>query len=287
MMKEVAYRIRWRGDGVQVGGHRSRAVGAGEEFRGVVPLVEGRDARRIDLRASLADPFGRPWVREFRQRSRVPVMLLADLSRSMRFAGRTDRRLLTADFARALSRAAFRRGDPFGFVGCDSEVRRDLLVPPTRSRHAGEQVATMLVGLDLHEQRAASGAHGLLQAARWLPQKRSLVFVLTDLYWPADLLDPLLRRLALHDVMVVALADSVERQPPARWGLARLADLESGRERLVFLRPGLAERLAAAQQARWEEATRVASHHGAGLLVVEDGLDLPALARHFVARGGT
>jgi uncharacterized protein (DUF58 family) len=287
MIREVAYRIRWRADGLQAGSHRSRAVGAGEEFRGVVPLVEGRDARRIDLRASLADPFGRPWVREFRQRSRVPVMLLADLSRSMRFVGEADRTALTADFAQALAQAAFRRGDRFGFVGCDGEVRKELLVPPTRSAHAGALVAARLAGLGPRAQGRPAGAQGLLQAVRWLPQKRSLVFVLTDLYWPAGLLDTLLRRLALHEVVVVALADSVETQPPARWGLARLADLETGQERVVVLRPGLAERLAAAQRARREEAARVARHHGAWLLVAEDGLDLPALARHFVARGGT
>src|SRR6218665_330017 len=93
--EELAYRIRWRAADVHPGSHRSRVAGSGEEFRGVVPLAVGREARRIDLRASVADPFGRPWVREFRQRSRIPVVLLADLSRAMRFAGSVERFELT------------------------------------------------------------------------------------------------------------------------------------------------------------------------------------------------
>ncbi|HSI58490.1 MAG TPA: DUF58 domain-containing protein [Ideonella sp.] len=285
--EELAYRIRWRASAVQPGSHRSRVAGAGEEFRGVAPLTEGRDARRIDLRASIADPFGRPWVREFRQRSRVPVMLLADLSRSMRFAGKADRLQLTARFARALAHAAFRRGDPFGFIGCDGAVRRELLLPPAVSRHAGEHVAAQLGRLPALGAAREASAEGLLQAGRWLPQQRSLLFVLSDLYLSPALFEQMLKRLALHEVVVVLLADSVEREPPARWGLVRLADLESGRERLVFLRPGLAERLAALQQARLEYAARLARRHGAWLLVAEDGLDLTAMARHFLARGGT
>lgn len=283
--EELAYRIHWPAAGVHPGSHRSRVAGAGDDFRGAVPLTQGRDARRLDLRASATDPFGRPWVREFRQRSRVPVVLAADLSGSMRFAGRADRLRLVARFARALSEGAFRRGDPFGFVGCGAGVRHDLTVPAVVSRHAGERVAQRLeAGLP---QPAEPGAAGLLKLAPWLPRQRSLVFLLSDLYLDAGLFDRCLARLAHHEVVVVMLADSAERQPPARWGLARLADLETGQERLVFLRPGLAARMAAAQAGRMAVARRTATRHGAALLVAEDTLDFAALARHFLARGGT
>ncbi|MEF7613437.1 DUF58 domain-containing protein [Aquincola sp. MAHUQ-54] len=285
--EELAYRIRWAAAGVHPGSHRSRVGGAGDDFRGVVPLAEGRDARRLDLRASATDPFGRPWVREFRQRSRVPVVLAADLSRSMGFDGRTQRLQLVARFARALSQGAFRRGDPFGFVGCDETVRREWVLPPAVSRHAGEQVARQLGSLGTREGRTGRGAAGLLELARWLPRQRALLFLLSDLYLDAALFERSLARLALHDVVVVLLADSAERQPPRRWGLARLADLETGQERLVFMRPGLAARMAAAQADRIDAAQRSARRHGAALLVAEDTLDLSALARHFLARGGT
>lgn len=287
---EIAYRIRWRGTDVHPGAHRSREAGGSDTFRGVVPLTQGRDARRVDLRASLADPWERPWVREFQQPGRVPVILLADVSRSMHFSGRTDRLALCARFARALARAAYRCGDPFGFLACDEEVRRDLWMPARRSRLAGELVAQQLGQLRQRDLGRATpaGAQGLAQAARWLPQRRSLVFVLSDLYLDAGLLERTLRGLAHHDVLVVLLADSAERQPPSRWGLVRLTDLESCQERLVFLRPGLARSMAEQQAARIAEASRLAHRQQAAFLVAEDELDMLAIARHFLrsrARG--
>lgn len=285
--EEIAYRIGWRAADAHPGGHRSRVSGSGEEFRTVVPLGPGRDARRIDLRASVCDPFGRPWVREFRQRSRVPVVLLADLSRSMRFSGNAGRFELIGRFARALARSSFRRGDPFGFIGCDAQVRRELLLPATLARHAGERVSRQLQALAVQGAAREASAQGLLQAARWLPRQRTLVFLLTDLYFGAALFDSLLARLAQHEVVTVLLADSLESAPPARWGLVRLTDLESARQRLVLLRPGLAHSLQAAQQARQAQAAHIARRHGAALLVAQDGIDPAALARHFLARGGT
>lgn len=295
---ELDYHVGWRAAGVHPGSHRSRIGGAAERFRGVVPLGEGRDARRIDARASATDPFDRPWVRDFHQPARIPVVLLADLSRSMRFAGAASRLQLTADFARALARGAFRRGDAFGFVGCDREVQRGLFALPAVSRHAGERVAQRLealaggsspeqglgTGAGTHSREL--GAEGLLQAAtHWLPRQRALVFLLSDGYLPDALLDGVLRRLARHQVVVVLLADSAERLPPARWGLVRLADLEGAGERLLLLRPGSARRLAEGQAERLEAARRSVRRHGASLLVVEDALDLRAAARHFLREG--
>lgn len=281
----LSYRLPWLAAGVHPGSHRARVAGAGDQLRGAVPLVQGRDARRLDLRASVTDPFGRPWVREFRQRSRVPVVLAADLSSSMRHAGRSPRLGLVADFARALADSAFGRGDPFGFIGCAAAPRTALMLPPVVSRQAGERVVRQLQAWNAMP-RPPEGAEGLLRLAAWLPRQRSLVFLLSDLYLDEALFDSCLARLAHHDVVVLMLADSAERLPPARWGLARLADVETGEQRLVFLRPGLAARLAAAQAARVQAAQRIAQRRGAALLVAEDTLDFQQITRHFMARGG-
>lgn len=293
--EELSYRLGWLASGAHPGSHRSRITGSGDRFFGNVPLVQGRDARRLDLRTSAIDPLGRTWVREFRQRSRVPVMLLVDLSRSMTFVGQTDRHRLAARFARALGRGAFRRGDPFGLVAADSRIRRDLILPPTINRHIGERIGQQLERLgqdredsaDAHDGLHGRDAAGLLDAGRWLPQQRSLVFVLSDGHLTPTFVDRLLRGLVRHEVVLVLLLDSAEHQPPARWGLTRLADLETGQERLVLLRPGLAERMAEQRAAHLARLERVARRHQASLLEVEDELDLAAIARHFLGRAST
>ena len=289
-LEELGYRLDWFTTAPYPGSHRSRITGAGDRFFGTAPLTQGRDARRLDLRASATDPFARAWVREFRQRSRVPVMLLVDLSRSMDFVGHTDRRGLTARFARALGRAAFRRGDPFGLIAADSAIRHDLTVPPSITRHSGERIGHRIESFDSTPgdgaQPTRRNADGLLEATRWLPQRRSLVFLLSDGHLTAPFTDRLLLTLARHDVVVVLLLDSAERLPPARWGLSRLADLETGRERLVFLRPGLAERMAAQREQHLRSLERVARRRQASMLRIEDELNLMAIARHFLGRAG-
>lgn len=289
--EELDYRLGWwLAAGTHPGSHRSRVIGAGDQYFGNAPLVQGRDARRLDLRAGALDPLGRTWVREFRQRSRVPVMLVMDLSRSMDFVGNADRRQIAARFARALGRGAFRRGDPFGLVAADSAVRRDLTSPASVGLHAGTRIGDRIEAFEPADSDQVAGrrrsADGLLDVARWLPQQRSLVFVLSDGHLAPAFVDQMLRRLARHEVVLLLMTDSAERLPPARWGLARLADLETGRERLVFLRPGLAERMAARREAHLQALRRMARHRNASLLLVEDALDLDAVARHFLGRPG-
>ena len=82
MLKEFHYKIDWRSKSHLPGHHRSNQSGGGIEFRGNVPLLSSPDPRRLDIRSSLSDPFDQWFVRSFRQRSQVPVYVLADLSAS-------------------------------------------------------------------------------------------------------------------------------------------------------------------------------------------------------------
>src|SRR5574341_1204843 len=117
MIQEFHYRVSWHAATHRPGHHRGARAGAGFEFIGHAPLLAARDPRRLDVRASLADPFGEWKVRQFRQRATVPVWLVADLSASMGFQGRRRKLDVLADFTASLGYSAWRTGDPFGFLG--------------------------------------------------------------------------------------------------------------------------------------------------------------------------
>ena len=57
------------------------------EFNRLVSLQQYPDPRRLDLRASIIDPYKRWLVREFKQKSSVSVFAIVDLSASVRFNG--------------------------------------------------------------------------------------------------------------------------------------------------------------------------------------------------------
>ncbi|WP_430433349.1 VWA domain-containing protein [Methyloversatilis sp.] len=274
----LAYALRWRSRAVTPGAHRGMLSGPGHDFERSVPLTGNRDARRLDLRATLRDPSERVWVRLFRQQAVVPVVVLVNVSRSMDYRGATHRHALAAELAEAIAHAAWRIGDPFALIACDHRIRAELALPPCRSA-AGARAA--LARLRAHVPDGDDNS-ALLKAAPLLPRRRSLVFLLTDGHMPDERLNRVLGSLARHDVVTVVLGDSREQHASARWGIARLRDLESGAERLLLQRPALARAFDEAQAARRERLRHIALRHGRPPLFIDDRIDPVQFNRYFL-----
>jgi hypothetical protein len=279
-MDEFHYRIGWRSRGHLPGAHRGTQSGAGFEFTGNRSLADGGDPRRLDIRASLRDPCERWQVRVYAQRSAVPVAMVADLSASMALQGRHDKWVSLQRFAAALAWSVGRNGDLFTFVGCDDVVRTDLFIPPTQRRAAL---------LDLRERLTSArpagrqGASGLLQAADWLPQRRSLVFLVSDFHFPLATTEALFDSLRMHDIVPVVLWDPIETQVPKGSGLLRLQDSETGRHRLIWLRSSLRERWLAAVAERRAALRRLCQARGRPALILEAAFEADLVTHYFHA----
>lgn len=235
-MEELHYKIPGRSAGAHPGYHRGRYSGGGYEFRGHVPLADAPDPRRLDMRASLRDPLQRLLVRVHSQNTAIPVYALADLSASMGFGRKPT---ILADFMASLAYSAYRTGDPFGFVGCDRAIREELLQPLTHNKLAGHDLAARLRKL---ENRGPS-ASGLLRAVERLGRQRALVFLASDFLFDEALLAALLGALGRHLLVPVVIWDSREYLGLPQSGLVRLRDSESGRERTLFMRRALRNRI--------------------------------------------
>jgi len=276
-VQEVHYRIGAPALGHFPGSHRSARGDGGFEFRGHAPLLDAPDARRLDLHASLRDPFGNWIVRVYSQRKAIPVVLVADLSASMGFAAARRKQDVLADLVDSLAWSAWRSGDSFGFVGCDSQVRGDLLQPPTRARGVGQVLAARLRTLEL-EGRSASA---LAQAALHLGRQRSLVFLVSDFHLPLPEVDTVLASMAHHERVPVVLWDPLEFAMSSRRGLVRAYDPEGGGPRLLWWRPALRERWLAAQQERRASLLQLFDRHRLKPLFIEGAFDADAVTRHF------
>ncbi|MDP4021373.1 DUF58 domain-containing protein [Methylobacterium sp. NEAU 140] len=277
---EIVYLPRWRPRGSRPGAHRGRDPGGLGTFRDQVPFLALPDARRIDLRATLRDPFEGVHVRRFEARAPVEVWALVDLSASMGFRGTADRIDLARDLCAGLAASATRIGDGFGLIGCDRAIRADLYLPATRRRAAALAAAARLADAP----RAARSAEGMLDAARRLAGRPKLVFLVSDFRWPEPLVARVFAALALHDTVPVLLADSAEDAGLPDWGLAELDDLEGGGRRVVFLRPALRRRWIAREHARRDALRRAAGAAGARApFHLVDRFDADALSRHLLA----
>jgi uncharacterized protein (DUF58 family) len=238
--QDIAYRPRGRFLSKRIGAHPSSEVGGFGVFRDQTPFLYHPDARRIDVRATLRDPFGETYVRRFEQRQAIDAYAIVDLSASMGFGAK---HVVAADLVASLAYSANRIGDRFGLFGFGRALRPDLLFPATASRPLALRAADSLRAA----RPSGDGAHGVLDAAAALGASRRLVFLISDFRWPAALIDRAFTSLSLHDAIPVIIADSAEETPP-RWGLLELVDAETGARRLAAMRPGL--------QARWIESER-------------------------------
>jgi len=282
MIREFHYRLPWRARGHLPGYHPGTQPGSGFEFRGHSPLLASPDPRRLDVRASLSDPFGQWLVRVFNQRASVPVHLVADLTASMGFVGHHRKFDVLADLAASLGYSAWRTGDPFGFVGFEREVRRDLYLPLTRLRGAGPDLGQRLQDLG----PTGTAADGLLEVHRYLGRNRSLVFLASDFHFPLSLTERALTSLASHDVVPVVLWDPAEYRHLPRFGLVRLRDPETGREQTLLLRARLRQRIADSFAERREKLVALFTRAGRPPLFLEHGFDPDRLTSYFF-RGWT
>jgi len=274
----VDYRVHWRTSGLRPGAFAGTLSGPGERYRTSVPLHARADPRRIDVRASLRDPFGGIWVRDFEQKSALKVVVLADASASMGYVGRHDKIAQLRDIAVALARTAWRNGDAFGFFAANERPLTALALPPRLNRAAPDWLQRRLREL----RPAGKSARGLIDIVAQLPLRRALVFVVSDLYWPRDDLGALLRRLSHHAVVPIVLRDPGESDAIPRRGIAVLDDLETGARRFVWLRPGLIAALRARREAAEQRIRRTCAQAGCTPFFVRDRFDPLALTRHFL-----
>ena len=239
--------------------------------------MDAPDPRRLDLHASLRDPFGQWIVRVYSQRKSIPVYLLADLSASMSFGGVRRKLDVLADFTESLAYSAYRTGDSFGFIGCDESVRQDLLLPPTHTKGAGTALSRTLRGL----QSLGGSAAGLLDVPRYMQQRRALVFLISDFHLSIDMLSEVIGALSRHEVVPVVLWDAAEFSAPQGYGLARLTDLENGKARLLWLRPMLRQKWADKLQQRRIMLKELFRRHQVRPLFLENGFRADAVTAHF------
>lgn len=274
MPPEFHYQIPWRAKGGHPGHHPGAQTGGGFEYQGSVPFVSQPDARHLDVRAMLADPFGQLRVKSFRQRAAVPVWLLADVSASMGFGGKLAR---LSEFGEALAWSAWRTGDPFGCFVCDEAIHWELSLPSRLRRGWAAEW-----GGQIGRFRPASGQHGgLLEAAAQLGRQRALVFLASDFHWPEGLGAALFDALGLHDVVPVVLWDGGEYEDLPRFGWAELQDSETGQRRRLFLRPALREKIRASYAQRREELSRFCAARGRAPFFLADRFDAEAMTRYF------
>ncbi len=275
--KEFTYHIGWRSRGRHPGRHESSQTGLGMEFRNHAPLIAHPDPRRIDLRQTIRDPFDQVYVRIFNQKSSIPVYVICDLSGSMSFSGRQRKLALASEITASVAYSAHRINDPFGFIGFDDQIREDWLLTASTRLHGALDVAERLTGFHPHN----TGAKALLEVGDYISRERSLIFLVSDFHVPLEMLERALTPLVRHHVVPMVLWDAAEYRSLPEFGIASVADSETGARRTLFLRSSLRQKILQSFAERRQALSNVLMRHNMPPFFVEDGFDADALSEYF------
>ena len=207
--------------GLMLGSHKSQQRGNGFDFYKRSVFLDEPDISRLDLKASLTDPFESLHVKSFRQRSKIDVLTLVDGSSSMLFANKLTR---LVEVFNSIQQSVNAAGDHFhGFLF-------------NQQRHRINDI-TALQSAFSELKPEQNQAEAFLTISQIIPAKPSLIFIISDFHWPEWQLHAVMTALSAHQIVPVIVWSRAEYQDYPLWRFVELTDLESGRSALVFITP--------------------------------------------------
>jgi len=274
---DFQYKLSGSSKSSRPGSHKSSERGSGMEFNRLVSLQQYPDPRRLDLRASIIDPYERWLVREFKQRSAVSVFAIVDLSASVRFHGLQNGKNLIAKILTSVMNSVRRYGDRFGLIGFDNKFRQDWFMPATQRIPVNFDT----LNLQFSSGKAERGHKGLMEAPNWLPKERCLIFFISDFHFSLNLLSYFFSRTIPHQVVPIILEDEVEHSGYDRFGFAFLSDSETSRKKLVLLTKKFKDSLKENYRKRDQQLLTICRQFNSMPVKILGDFDPKVLTEHF------
>ncbi len=210
-----------------VGGDYSSIFrGHGMEFSDLRPYVEGDDPKLIDwnVYARTRTPF----VKVFTEERELMVLLLVDLSGSLRFGSlNLTKAERVAEVAAVLALSASESNDRIGMITFSDTVHN--YIPPDKGRkHALSLVRRIL---QVPDRQVPADLDNALKYMGRVQKRRALIFIISDFAFPSGsrLLKAAVQK---HDVVGIHVFDPRELHLPMM-GRIRFRNPETGIEKVV------------------------------------------------------
>jgi len=225
LIQKIHLKLGKRVDSPFSGEYRSAFRGQGMEFEDVRPYIPGDDVRRIDWNVTART--GVTHGKEFREEREMNLMIVADVSASMRFGRRErDKKKMMAYLVGALSFAALRSGDRVGLLKFAAGVEE--FIPPRKGRgHVWSLIRNIFME---PAQGKSSNLNAALEHLQHFLKRKTTICVISDFWVGAtESLKILSQRHSVHGFLMY---DPLESGIKTK-GLVEVQDAESGRQILV------------------------------------------------------
>lgn len=210
---------------LMAGQYRSVFKGSGIEFEQVREYSPGDDVKALDWKVSAR--MGKPFIKVYREERESIVMLLVDMSASLKFGTFNGTKLeRAAEVASVLAFNAIKNNDKVGIIFFTDRVEK--YIPPQKGAgHIWRLIKEIFTFVP--EGSGTSIASALDYCGR-ISKKRSLVFILSD-FFDQNYLNSLKALRRQHEIIGVNIYDPGLFNLPAK-AIVTLRDFETGKTML-------------------------------------------------------
>ncbi len=211
---------------IMAGQYKSVFRGSGIEFEEVREYCPGDDVKNIDWKVSAR--LGKPFVKLYKEERESIVMLLIDMSSSLKFGTFSGAKLeRAAEVASVLAFNAIKNNDKVGVIFFTDRVEK--YIPPKKgSGHIWRVIKEIFT---FSPEGTGTNISEALDYLAKISKKRSFVFVLSD-FLDEGYLKSLKTIRQKHEIIGVMIYDQGAFNLPFK-GIITLSDFETS-ERVVF-----------------------------------------------------
>lgn len=226
-VRQIEIKTRGLSSNIFAGEYHSAFKGRGMAFSEVREYQFGDDVRDIDWNVTAR--FNHPFIKVYEEERELTVMLLVDVSGSLKFGtvSQTKRNMVT-EIAATLAFSAIQNNDKIGVVFFSDRIEK--FIPPQKGRKHILRIIRELLDFTPESRHTNIG-----QAVEYLTQaikRRCTAFLLSDFIDSKDYTTALTVANRKHDIVAIQVYDRRMADLPDV-GLMKVCDAETGHEQYI------------------------------------------------------
>lgn len=221
-VRRIEIKTRNLSNNVFAGEYHSAFKGRGMSFAEVREYQIGDDVRDIDWNVTART--SRPHIKVYEEERELTVMLLVDISGSLKFGSvmRTQRELVT-EIAATVAFSALQNNDKVGMILFSDKVEK-YITPKKGRKHILYIIRELL---DFEPTQQSTDIRGGLEFLMQVQRRHCIGFLLSDFIDSPDFEQQLSIARHKHDIVAVKVYDQRMKELP-NVGLMKLQDAETG-----------------------------------------------------------
>ena len=274
-INQFTYSISWRSRNNRYGNNLSSKIGNDFEYSGSKNFNDHPDLTRIDIKNSITDPYENIYVKTYNLNNPINLVVLCDISSSMFVSKNND--VMIKALSKIIAQSAIDQGDRFGMICFNDSIENKYLLEPGNNF---QYINKWIDGIIFNTNRNSS--NGINKIDKYLPEEKSLVFLISDFHYSVKKIDRILGQLSNHHVIPIFFSSEGEIKKMPNYGFRKFTDSELDLEHEVFLRPSVKNKILSDYEEMKIKIFNVFSKKHLKQIVINGDIDIETIQKYFL-----